>query len=54
LDKKIEAMQVYYSEARTFPHPRAPRALEANAFRWGSIAGMKAAEAFELVRMLTV
>lgn len=52
LDKKIKAMQIYDSEARIFPHPRAPKALEATALRWGSIVGMKAAEAFELVRKL--
>ncbi len=54
LDKKIKAMKIYDSETRTFPHPRSSEALEAVALRWGSIAGMKAAEAFELVRLLMV
>lgn len=50
LDKKLAAMAVYESEARGFPHPRSPEALAANARRWGSVAGLPAAEAFEIVR----
>jgi LmbE family N-acetylglucosaminyl deacetylase len=50
LKKKIEAMEVYESEARTFPHPRSPEALRALAKRWGTVAGLEAAEAFELIR----
>lgn len=50
LEKKIAAMQVYESEARAFPHPRSPEALRAAALRWGSAAGVHAAEAFDLVR----
>jgi len=53
LELKIQAMQSYESEARPFPHPRSPEALRAIACRWGSVADMKAAEAFELVRKLT-
>ena len=49
LPKKIEAMQIYESEAREFPHPRSPQALEAIAKRWGSVCGLKAVEAFEAV-----
>lgn len=50
LDIKIQAMQMYESEARPFPHPRSPEALRAIAQRWGSVAGLQAAEAFSLVR----
>lgn len=50
IEKKIEAMEIYKSEARTFPHPRSPEALRAIAARWGSVVGVPAAEAFELVR----
>jgi LmbE family N-acetylglucosaminyl deacetylase len=50
LEVKIAAMQVYESEVRDFPHPRSPRALQATAHRWGSVVGLDAAEAFELVR----
>ena len=52
LDTKIEAMQAYESEARSFPHPRSPEALRAQAVRWGAVNGVDAAEAFELVRSL--
>ncbi|HLX60810.1 MAG TPA: PIG-L deacetylase family protein [Planctomycetota bacterium] len=50
LDTKIAAMQNYESEARPFPHPRSPESLRAAALHWGSVAGLQAAEAFELVR----
>lgn len=49
---KISAMEIYEEEAREFPHPRSPEALDAIAKTWGSTAGFKAAEAFELVRSL--
>lgn len=52
LQKKLAAMAVYESEARAFPHPRSPEALEAAARRWGSVSGLAAAEAFEVVREL--
>jgi LmbE family N-acetylglucosaminyl deacetylase len=52
LDVKIEAMKCYEREHRPFPHPRSSEALRATAHRWGSVVGMKAAEAFELVRMM--
>lgn len=52
LETKIEAMEMYASEARPYPHPRSPDALRAIARRWGSAAGMRAAEAFQLVRSL--
>ena len=50
LDTKIRAMQLYESEARLAPHPRSPEGLQAAARRWGSVVGLQAAEAFELVR----
>lgn len=52
LSVKIRAMQTYEGEARPFPHPRSPEALRAAAQRWGSVAGLPAAEAFELVRLI--
>jgi LmbE family N-acetylglucosaminyl deacetylase len=52
LERKIEAMELYESEARPFPHPRSPEALRAIARRWGSVAGLEAAEAFQLVRRI--
>ena len=50
LEKKVEAMQMYSGEVRSFPHPRSPEAIRATAQRWGSCVGVKAAEAFELIR----
>lgn len=50
VDTKIQAMALYDSEARAFPHPRSPEALRAIARRWGSAVGLEYAEAFELVR----
>lgn len=50
LHLKVEALSCYESEARVFPHPRSAEALEAIARRWGSVVGLNAAEAFELIR----
>ncbi len=52
LETKIQAMQLYESEMQAFPHPRSPEALRAIAHRWGSVAGLKNAEAFELIRSI--
>jgi LmbE family N-acetylglucosaminyl deacetylase len=50
LPRKIQAMQIYESETREFPHPRSPQALQSIAYRWGSVVGFNAAEVFEIVR----
>lgn len=50
MERKLAAMALYEGEARPFPHPRSPEALLAQARRWGSAAGVMAAEAFVLVR----
>ena len=52
LEVKIDALRCYESEIRPFPHPRSPEAIEAIARRWGSVAGLGAAEAFELIRAI--
>ncbi len=52
LEAKIEAMKIYESETRAFPHPRSPEAIEALARVRGSAAGCLAAEAFHCVRCL--
>jgi LmbE family N-acetylglucosaminyl deacetylase len=49
LQKKIDAMQIYESEARDFPHPRSPEILRATAQRWGSYVGLQASEAFQCI-----
>ena len=50
LETKIKALAVYESETRSFPHPRSFEAIRNNARRWGSMVGLKASEAFVLVR----
>jgi LmbE family N-acetylglucosaminyl deacetylase len=50
LETKIAALACYDTEMRPFPHPRSAEALRAIATRWGSVAGLLAAEAFELIR----
>jgi len=52
LETKIRAMQCYESESREFPHSRSPESLRAIAQRWGSVAGLQAAEAFVLIRAI--
>ena len=52
LDRKLDAMALYASEMRDPPNPRALVSLHARATYWGSVAGVAAAEAFELVRSI--
>ena len=52
LDVKLAAMAMYEHESRPFPHPRSAEALRAIATRWGSVSGLEAAEAFEVVRSI--
>ena len=52
LDLKIEALKVYQSEMREWPHPRSLKAVEHLA-RWrGATVGCDAAEAFMLNRFI--
>jgi LmbE family N-acetylglucosaminyl deacetylase len=53
LDKKLEAISIYESETNSFPHPRSEEAIKALALRRGSQSGLKAAEAFMLVRKIS-
>lgn len=52
LNYKLKAMKMYKTEIKQFPHPRSILALESIAKRWGTVAGFKSAEAFNLVRKL--
>ena len=47
---KLEAMKVYQSELREYPHPRSLEIIEVLAKKRGSEAGLKFAEAFRLIR----
>lgn len=50
IEKKVQGMGLYESEARPFPHPRSAEAIRVSARRWGSVVGLEYAEAFQLVR----
>lgn len=52
LAKKLEVLHLYESEMRPYPHTRSYKAVEALA-RWrGATAGLAAAEAFEVGRVV--
>jgi LmbE family N-acetylglucosaminyl deacetylase len=50
LEIKLEAMEAYAGEEGEYPHPRSYEAIRARAQTRGSAVGLKAAEAFMLVR----
>jgi len=50
LEKKIELMKVYRDELRGFPHPRSAEGLRILAGFRGMEIGLRAAEAFQLIR----
>lgn len=52
LAKKLQALEVYESELRAFPHPRSLKAVSALATWRGATVGVEAAEAFVLGRKL--
>lgn len=52
LKSKIEAMELYSSERREFPHPRSPKAIEVLAQMRGIAVGAEFAEAFEVIRIV--
>lgn len=54
LELKLEAMSVYRTELKDYPHPRSLEALRILAGKRGSEAGFVAAEAFMLVREIVM
>lgn len=52
LDKKKKAMEYFTTQLTEFPHPRSIEAIESLAKLRGSTIGVKAAEAFCLVRRI--
>jgi LmbE family N-acetylglucosaminyl deacetylase len=50
IEKKIEAMRLYESEVKKYPHPRSPEAIKIIAQRWGTVCGLNFAECFILIR----
>jgi len=51
---KLNAMKTYKSELKPFPHPRSLKTIKALAQKRGSESGVKLAEAFKLIRELTI
>ena len=52
LAKKLQALEIYDSELRVFPHPRSLKAVNALATWRGATVGVEAAEAFVLGRKI--
>lgn len=50
LEAKIRALEIYDDELAPFPHPRSAEGLRALARVRGSAVGLRAAEAFQLIR----
>jgi len=50
LSYKTKAMQKYKYEIKKFPHPRSTENITNSAQIWGSVSGLKSAEAFQLIR----
>ena len=48
--KKIKAVKIYKDELRIFPHPRSIRYIKSLSEVRGGSAGVKSAEAFEVIR----
>jgi len=49
---KIKAINCYSNELRDFPHPRSIESLSNRSVYWGSIAGVKKAEPFIILRKI--
>ena len=52
LSMKLNALKEYKDEMREWPHPRSLRHVEISAFYRGAQVGIKAAEAFSLIRLI--
>ncbi len=52
LNRKIQAMECYNFEKRTYPHPRSPEALRILAQQRGLSVGVEYSEAFCIVRLM--
>lgn len=52
IQAKINGMECYQFERRSYPHPRSPEALKLRAQNWGVNVGCEFAEAFCVVRSI--
>ena len=51
--KKIQAFKIYKSELEVFPHPRSIESIESLAIQRGMESGLKKAEAFNVIRVIS-
>jgi LmbE family N-acetylglucosaminyl deacetylase len=54
IKKKIKAIKIYKDELRKFPHPRSIKYIKSLSEVRGGSAGVKSAEAFEVVRHVEI
>ncbi len=52
LEKKKQALSLYQSELRPYPHPRSPEAVEIKAKARGIEIGVEAAETFMIIKQI--
>lgn len=52
MNLKVAALNTYKSELRRFPHPRSEKSIKVIAAKWGCVAGLCYAEAFEAIRII--
>lgn len=52
LDEKIDLIKIYQDELRPYPHPRSVEGIKILAQYRGLEVGLKAAEAFEVIRVI--
>ena len=52
LEIKLKVCEIYETEIRPYPHPRSIEAVKALAHFRGSTAGLKAAEAYKVIRII--
>ncbi len=54
LDKKLEALAMYKSQSKAYPHPRSLRSVENHARQRGNTVGLDAAECFWPARLIGI
>lgn len=52
IEIKLEALEEYKNELRSFPHPRSIEGMKVNARYWGMKTGLEYAEAFKAIRII--
>ena len=52
IDIKVKAMESYFYERRSYPHPRSPKSLKVRAQHFGSMIGVEYAEPFCIIRSI--